>query len=71
MNNKNNQQKYVRDSFLFTSWHLLARPKFCAPVLPTSGDNFQEEKKKKIGQSDFCLIYILLYVTFPWSYSLS
>ena len=32
------------------------RPKFCAPV-PTSGANFREEKREKIGQSDFCLKY--------------
>ena len=41
-----------------------------APVLSTSGDNFQEENGKKIGQSDFCWKYISSYVTFPWSYSL-
>ena len=62
----------VRGTYLHSFGHfvtLISEPHNQVLQLPvtTSG----KKKRKKISQSDYCWKYISLYVTFPWSYSLT
>ena len=51
----------TRFSRHFVTLISIARPKFCAPVLPTSGANFWEEKKEDIWSEQFLLeVYIVV-----------
>ena len=52
IDNKNNQQ-YMFVTLVSCHFVTLISIK-SAPVLSTSGDNFLEENRKKIGQSHFC-----------------